>query len=111
MIILDKALAEREKQGNPVRVGLIGAGFMGRGIINQFVNYTRGMRLVAVSNRTVKHAREAFQLAGEKTVKEAETLQQLDAAIRAGDYVITGDAGLLCESDQIDVLVESTGHV
>ncbi len=111
MIILDNALAEREKQDNPVRVGLIGAGFMGRGIINQFVNYTRGMRLVAVSNRTVKHACEAFHLAGEKTVKEAENLSQLDAAITAGEYVVTGDASLLCESEQIDVLVESTGHV
>jgi len=64
MIIIDNALAEREKQGKPVRVGLIGAGFMGRGIINQLVNYTTGMKLVAVSNRTVKNARDAFALAG-----------------------------------------------
>lgn len=111
MILVDSALQEREQQGRPVRVGLIGAGFMGRGIINQFVNYVTGMRLVAVSNRTVEHAREAFRLAGEDSVQEAENLSQLDAAINAGHYVVTGDAGLLCESDGIDVLVESTGHV
>ncbi len=111
MILVDNALREREKQGRPVRVGLIGAGFMGRGIINQFVNYVQGMRLVAVSNRTVEHAREAYRLAGAESVKEAENLTQLDAAINAGDYVVTGDADLLCESDCIDVLIESTGHV
>ena len=26
MIIVDKALEERERQGNPIRVGLVGAG-------------------------------------------------------------------------------------
>ena len=111
MILVDNALQERQKQGRPVRVGLIGAGFMGRGIINQFVNYVHGMRLVAVSNRTVDSAREAYRLAGAEHVKEAENLTQLDAAINAGDYVVTGDADLLCESDNIDVLIESTGHV
>ncbi len=111
MILVDNALQERAKQGRPVRVGLIGAGFMGRGIINQFVNYVQGMRLVAVSNRTVASAREAYRLAGADNVKEAENLTQLDTAINAGDYVVTGDAALLCASDNIDVLIESTGHV
>ena len=32
MIILDKALEERARADAPVRIGLVGAGFMGRGI-------------------------------------------------------------------------------
>ena len=111
MIIVDNALAEREKQGKPVRVGLIGAGFMGRGIVNQLVNYTKGMKLVAISNRTVKNARDAFNLAGVTDVIEAENSSDLDKAIASGNYAVTGDATLLCQSDEIDVLVESTGHV
>jgi len=33
MIIVDKALPARFEAGNPVKVGMIGAGFMGRGPI------------------------------------------------------------------------------
>ena len=111
MIIVDTALAAREQAGNPVRVGLIGAGFMGRGIANQFLRYSRGMRLVAISNRTVEKARSAYDMAGADEVVEAATLEQLDAAISAGKYVVTDAPALLCESGQIDVLIESTGHV
>jgi predicted homoserine dehydrogenase-like protein len=52
MILVDAALKQRERDGNPIRVGLVGAGFMGRGIALQIVSATRGMRLVAIANRT-----------------------------------------------------------
>ena len=32
MIIVDRALQQRERDKNPVRVAMVGAGFMGRGI-------------------------------------------------------------------------------
>jgi predicted homoserine dehydrogenase-like protein len=35
MIIIDNLLAFRAASGNPIRVGMIGSGFMGRGIANQ----------------------------------------------------------------------------
>ena len=56
MIIVDNALKEREASGNPIRVGMIGAGFMARGIANQMHRYMRGMRLVAIANRSVENA-------------------------------------------------------
>ncbi len=56
MIIVDKALQERGKEGRPVRVGLVGAGFMGRGIALQILSAMAGIRLVAISNRTTAHA-------------------------------------------------------
>ena len=52
MIILDKALEQRQKEGNPVRVAMVGAGYMGRGIALQIEKYINGMKLVAISNRT-----------------------------------------------------------
>ncbi len=42
MIIVDNALQAREAQGKPIRVGMIGAGFMGRGLANQIVNSRPG---------------------------------------------------------------------
>ena len=59
MIIVDTALKAREREGRPVRVALIGAGFISRGLANHIVNTTPGMRLVGVYNR---RAQRAFDL-------------------------------------------------
>ncbi len=46
MIIVDTALKAREAEGRPIRVGIVGAGFMGQGLTNQIVNSVPGMRVV-----------------------------------------------------------------
>lgn len=110
MIIVDTALRKREADGNPIRVGMIGAGFMGRGVANQIVNSVPGMRLVAVSNRTLAGAQRAYREAGREPVT-VESLSALEDAIRSGHPAITGDAALLCQSTQIDALIDVTGDV
>ncbi len=57
MIILDKALAEREAAGRPIRFAMVGAGFMAQGVANQVLNSTPGMQLVAIANRNPDKAR------------------------------------------------------
>jgi predicted homoserine dehydrogenase-like protein len=111
MIILDKALHERETQGKPVRVGMIGAGFMGRGLANQIINSVPGMRMSAIFNRTLATAQRAYNEAGIEDVVVAETVQQLEAAIDAGKAVITENEMLLAEAGNLDVLVEVTGAI
>lgn len=111
MIIVDTALKARHEAGNPVRVGLLGAGFMGRGVINQIVNYTPGMVLTAIANRTVDTAVEAYAKFGVDNVKVVSTLGDMEDAIARGYSVVTDDPTLLCQSDSIDVLIEATGHV
>jgi predicted homoserine dehydrogenase-like protein len=56
MIIVDRALEKRHQEGKPVRVAMIGAGYMGRGIALQILTAMVGMRLVAISNRTLAQA-------------------------------------------------------
>ena len=56
MILVDTALQAREAEGKPIRVGMIGAGFMAQGLTNQIVNSVPGMRLVAIYNRRVERA-------------------------------------------------------
>ncbi|MEO0850888.1 MAG: NAD(P)-dependent oxidoreductase, partial [Pseudomonadota bacterium] len=112
MIILDTALAKREAEGRPVRVGMIGAGAMGRGCANQIINSVPGMALVAVANRTVPTARRAYEEAGlGADAIEVGSLTGLEDAIRAGRPAFTGDFELLCQSGQIDVILECTGSV
>lgn len=111
MIIVDKALQAREDENKPIRVGMIGAGFMGQGLTNQIENSIQGMRMVAVQNRNLERAFHVYKYSGLEGVVEATTQLQLDEAIRAGKPVVTEDAFLLARSDQIDILVDVTGSV
>jgi predicted homoserine dehydrogenase-like protein len=111
MIIVDTALEKRHQEGNPVRVGVVGAGYMGRGIALQIVTAIRGMELVAISNRTISEAERAYRQAGVESVRIVETVAQLEEAIAQGQYAITDDAMLLCRAQGIDALVEATGEI
>lgn len=111
MIIVDTALRRRAAENDPVRVGMIGAGFMGRGIANQIVNSVPGMALVAIANRHIDGARRAYEEAGAGEIAEVGTVGALDAAIAAGKPAITEDALLLCRAAGIDVLIEVTGAI
>ncbi len=62
MIIVDRALEKRETEGTPIRVGIIGAGYMGRGIALHLP--VTGMRLAAVYNRNVAQAKAAVIQSG-----------------------------------------------
>jgi len=113
MHIVDTALARAEAEGRPIRVGLIGAGFMARGTALQIIKYTTGMRLVAIANRTLDRARQAYSEADvpAEDVRVVESQSALEQAIAAGIPAITDDALLLCKAEGIDVIVEITGAV
>jgi predicted homoserine dehydrogenase-like protein len=111
MIIVDRALQARAEAGNPIRVGMVGAGFMGRGIANQIINSVPGMDLVAIANRTLAGARRAYAEAGMEDVQLVGTASALEDAIRRGQQAITDDATLLCQAAGIDALIEVTGTI
>ncbi|MDZ7693129.1 MAG: Gfo/Idh/MocA family oxidoreductase [Balneolaceae bacterium] len=77
MIIVDKALEERERQGKPVNVGLIGAGYMGRGAVLTIENYIPGMRVAAIYNRTLSRAKKAYEQAKINDYKNVNSAGQL----------------------------------
>jgi predicted homoserine dehydrogenase-like protein len=110
MIIVDNALKARAAQGKPIRVGMIGAGFMGQGLVNQIVSSVPGERMVAISNRHIEKAANAYRYAGLEPVV-AKTQLGLEDAIRSGKPAVTEDPFLLCRSEQIDCLVDVTGAV
>ncbi len=111
MWIVDTALKEREQLGKPIRVGIVGAGFMGQGLTNKIVHGTPGMHVVAISNRRVSKAIEVYRYAGLEDVAVAQTQTCLDDLIRAAKPVAVEDAMLLARSSFIDVLVDVTGSV
>jgi predicted homoserine dehydrogenase-like protein len=111
MIIVDRALAARKESGNPIRIGLMGAGFMGQGLTNQIAHSVPGMEVVAIYNRNCERALKVFGYAGRDDAVVANSQVRLDQAIGSGTPVATEDAMLLARSPLIDVLVDVTGSV
>ena len=111
MIIVDKALEKRQQENRPIRVAMVGAGFMGRGVALQILNAVQGMELVAIANRHLDGAKRAYLEAGIEEVRAVETVTRLDDAIAQGHYAVTEDVMLLCQAESIDAVVEVTGVV
>jgi predicted homoserine dehydrogenase-like protein len=111
VIIIDRALEKRQKENNPVRVAMIGAGFMGRGIALQILNNVPGMELVAIANRHLEGARKAYRQAGADEFEVVEKTTQMEEAIARQRYAISEDAMLICEAEGIDAIIEVTGAV
>jgi predicted homoserine dehydrogenase-like protein len=84
-------LREREREGRPIRVGLIGAGAMGRGIAWQ-VGRTPGMQLVFVADLRREAAKRAAHAHG-------------------GAPAVADDALAAIDRFPVDVLVESTSSI
>jgi predicted homoserine dehydrogenase-like protein len=111
LTIVDSGLKMREEQNKPIRVAMIGAGFMGQGLTNQITNSVPGMRMVAVQNRHPEKAFHVYRYSGINDIVEATSQTQVDEAIRSGKAVVTEDPLLLARSEHVDVLVDVTGSV
>lgn len=109
MIIVDKALAARAAEGRPIRVGIVGAGVMSKAVTRQIKRKVPGMQVVAIANRRIEPAREAFELAGYGPAVVCDTKAAITRAIESGRPAITTDHIALARADGIDVLVEATG--
>ena len=88
VIIIDDALKRIASAGRPIRVALIGAGFMGRGIALQIITVATGIRLAAIVARNLDSARRACREA-DTTWREVDTPGELQAAIEEGVPAIT----------------------
>lgn len=111
MVIIDTALKQRELAGNPIRVAMVGAGFMARGIALQIMQSVPGMHLVAIANRHLEGAIRAYQEAGVHDVTMVETVSELEHAIALGRPAVTEDGLLLSRVPGVDAIIEVTGTV
>ena len=111
MILIDQGLDKRQAAGDPIKVAMVGAGFMGRGIALQTIKHTPGMEMVAISNRNLENAKRAYREADILEVRTVDSVQELEDAINAGRFAVTEDAMLLCQAEGIDAIVEVSGDV
>jgi predicted homoserine dehydrogenase-like protein len=111
VIIIDTALAKRAQENNPVRVAMVGAGYMAQCIALQIVQATRGMRLVGISNRTPSKAEKIYRDVGvgAEDIGHAATAAELEQAIAKNKYVVTDDPSIFWEAGSVEAVIEVTG--
>ena len=103
---LHALLARRAERGEPLRVGLIGAGKFGSMYLSQ-IPRTPGMHLVALADLSPAHARAALERVG----WPAGRADAPDAAraVRDGTTWLTDDTAALIGSPAVDIVVDATG--
>jgi len=99
-------LREREAQGKPLRVGVIGAGKFGAMYIAQVPN-TPGVHLAGIADLRPDNARANLERVGWKD--QAYGAPSLDAALKERRTHIGEDWQALVAHPAIDIIVESTG--
>lgn len=99
-----KLLARQAALGRPVRIGLVGAGQMGKGFIAQIARQ-HGVDITAVADVAVDRAVAALAAAG---IAEVVRDGDLAAAIERGEHVVVDDAIALTRLP-VDMIVECSG--
>jgi predicted homoserine dehydrogenase-like protein len=108
---VDTALRLREDNHNPIRVGIVGAGAMGRSIALQLATPVPGIRLAAIANRTLATGERALREAEIADWVRVDSAAAADEAIARGRTVLTDNASVITSCPSIDIVIEATGTV
>jgi predicted homoserine dehydrogenase-like protein len=107
MAYRERLLDRESTTGRPVRVGLVGAGQMGRGFVAQ-VRKIAGMEVVAVADIDVQRATGALKAAGIENVVTGDDHDKLTSVVADGGTVAVNDSSLLTALP-VDMVIDATG--
>jgi len=112
MLDLNRKLEKREMEGIQIKVAVIGAGQMGRGMVSQMYNM-KGMTPAIVVDLNLDLAKHALEKAGIAAENIVTTNCEIEAqtALKAGNYVTTNDYNVAIKTPAIDVVIDATGGV
>lgn len=107
--MMRQELLKREAEGNPIRVGVSGAGWIGSGFIAQ-VAHVPGMEITVLADTDTRAALEAFLAAGlaRENIFEASSPGPAMDALRVGKRVVTGSYSLAAQIEAVDIVVDAT---
>lgn len=103
---LSRMLAQRENDGEPVRVGIIGCGKFGAMYLSQ-ARLTKGTHVVGIADLDVSRAKDTLSHIGWEPERFAA--DSFDAARSNRSTFVTDDSTALISNGGIDVLIEATG--
>jgi predicted homoserine dehydrogenase-like protein len=98
------------QDGGHARVAVVGAGFIGRGLVRQ-LELTPGMSPAVVVNRSVPNAVRALEQAGHDpaAITISRDPSELAEAVRRGRPAVTDSPAVLTELEDVDLVIEATG--
>lgn len=107
---LYKHLQEREVLNERIKIGVVGSGQMGSGLVHS-CSRIKGMEVRVISDIAVAKGIKTFKGTGvDKTdIDVSNTIHEVEDLIRRGKHVVTEDATILPELTGIDIIVEATG--
>ena len=103
-------LAQRATENKPIKVGIIGTGKFGGGLVAQ-LSRMQGIEACAIADINLEHARHAYTASGVplEDIRVVQNVEEMNEAIHRGKRAITEDGLLITRSDLVDVVVEATG--
>jgi predicted homoserine dehydrogenase-like protein len=103
-------LQRLEAEDAPIRVGLVGCGQMGSGLVH-VTNQTKGMQTCAISDIDANRPLSTLEAMGvpRSGICVTGNPDEAEDAIQAGKYVVTEDAVMLAKLESLDAVVEATG--
>lgn len=102
-----RLLARQAATGRPVRVGVVGAGQMGSGLIAQ-IERAQGMQVAVVADISAERGQAALERAGRGGALIASDLAEATRLMCDGKPVVVSD-GLLVAKLPVDIVVEVSG--
>jgi predicted homoserine dehydrogenase-like protein len=105
--MLRQELLKRQVGGNPIRVGVSGAGWMGSGFVTA-IKHTPGMDVTVLADTDTKAAWETFITTGIEpdNIVEVDTPGPALDALRAGKRVVTCSYALAAQLEAVDIVAD-----
>lgn len=108
---LADALALRERQGQPVNVGIVGAGQMGTDLLVQ-IALMPGIEVVAHCDSKPERIAGACEIAGARCRQPqiVESQSDVSLAIARGRIAAVSSPEMVCRAPEVDVVIDATGN-
>lgn len=107
---LARELQDRANSGNPIRIGLIGAGEMGTDIVTRAAMMD-GVDVAAITDLNPEAGHRSVDIAHQESGHsgDAASSDAVNTVIESGKTAITDNADAILESGLIDVVIDATG--
>jgi len=105
-----KGLQDLEKRGEFIKVGLVGAGQMGSGMVSVAAQMP-GLKVVAIADLEIERGIRAYQEAGidKNQIVVAKDSARAEQAIAQKKVVVAKRANIISHTPSIQAVVEATG--
>lgn len=97
------------EQTHPTRIGIIGIGSMGKGIVFQSL-ITPGIQCVAAADIKIKKCINSLESTGQD-YKIVHTIMEMHTAIEDGTVAFCEDGELLARCEMVDILIEASNSI